>query len=241
MDTNEQEPVGGEGATSPELDTSQDIAQPTESDDSVSDGNTAEVEEAPQLLAGKYKTPEELEKGYQELQSKLGEVGQKSELVNLLEKQTGMNASQIKDYLANQQNEQLMQQYNSNPVPYLANELAAVKSQLALQAEEKELDMFLSSDEGKPYSEFKDKILKLGLNSERDKPYADIAREWFGTARAQGQQDAYKKIETKKMTHATSTSRTAPKGKMTAEDMDKMTAAELEAILPHADISNRPY
>jgi hypothetical protein len=173
MDTIEtNEPVGVEGATSPQ-DTSSDDTQPTESADSVSDGNVAEVDEAPQLLAGKYKSPEELEKAYTELQSKLGEVGQKSELVNLLEKQTGMNASQIKDYLSNQQNEQLMQQYNSNPVPYLANELAAVKSQLALQAEEKELDKFLSSDEGQPYQANRDKILKLGLGSEKDKPYPD--------------------------------------------------------------------
>jgi hypothetical protein len=43
------------------------------------------------------------------------------------------------------------------------------------------------------------------------------------------------------MTQATSTSRTAPKGKLTDEDMDRMTAAELEAILPQADTSQRLY
>jgi hypothetical protein len=236
MDTNEQVPDGGQDVSSSQ-DTTQDIAQPTESEEIVDGNQSEEVGEAPELLAGKYKNPQELEKAYNELQGKLGEQGQKAELVNLLEKQTGMNAQQIKDYLANQQQEQLMQQYQNNPVPYLAKELADVKSQLALQTEEKELNKFLSSEEGKPYQAFKDKILNLGLNSERDKPYDEIAREWFGQAIATGQQSAYKKIETKQMTQATGVSQAAPKGKITLEDMQTMSAEELEAILPKANIS----
>ena len=240
MDTiNETEPVGSDGATS-SPDTSSVDTQPTESLDSVSDGNTEEVGEAPELLAGKYKSPEELEKAYQNLESKLGEVGQKSELVNLLEQQTGMNANQIKDYLANQQYEQQMAQYQDNPVPYLAGELQQLKNQLAFQKEEVQLDKFLSSEEGKPYQDFKDKILKA-RQIEPGKDYGDIAREWVGQARAQGQQDAYKKIDTKVMTQTTGVSQQAPKGKLTEEDMAMMSVAELEAILPHADTSNRLY
>lgn len=244
MDTNEQVPVGGEDVSSSQ-DTTQDIAQPTESEEFV-DGNQSEEEgEAPTLLAGKYKSPEELEKAYTELQSKLGEVGQKSELVNLLEKQTGMNAQQIKEALAQQQQAQLMQQYQENPGGMALAEVQHLKQQLALQNEEKELDSFLNSEEGRPYQEFKDKIFKLGLNLEKDKSYADIAQEYFGQARAQGQQDAYKKIDTKVKTQATGVSQAAPKGKLTLADLDAMPLEEriktMEAIFPHADTSNRPY
>ena len=240
MDTIEtNEPVGVEGATSSQ-DTSSNDTQPTESTDSVSDSNVEEVEEAPELLAGKYRTQEELIKAHQELEKKLGEQGQKAELANLLEKQTGMNASQIKEFLSRQQQEQLMQQYQNNPVPYLAGEVEALKSQIALQNEEKELNAFLSSEEGKPYADFKDKIFNLGLNLEKDKSYAEIAKEYFGQSRAQGQQDAYKKIEKKIMTQATG-AKSAPQKRFTAEDMANMSSSELEAILPHADTSHRPY
>ncbi len=241
-DTNEREPVEGEGATSP-ADTSTDVTRPAESAEPVSDGTEAEeAGEASTLLAGKYKSPEELEKAYTELQSKLGEVGQKAEIANLLEKSTGMNAQQIKDYLAQQEYakyEQEQQQVQANPGLAAYQEVQQLKSQIALQREEQELNSFLSSEEGKPYTEFKDKILKLGLNLEKDKSYADIAKEYFGQARAQGQQDAYKKIDTKQMTRTTSASQAAPKSSLTEEDMDKMTATELEQVLPWADISHR--
>jgi len=78
-------------------------------------------------------------------------------------------------------------------------------------------------------------------NVKPEKSYADIANEYFGSARAQGQQDAYKKIDTKIMTQATGASQAPPKGKFTEEDMERMSVAELEAILPHADTSNRLY
>jgi hypothetical protein len=236
MDTNEPtlEPVEGEGATSA-TDTSDNVAQPAESTDSVSDGDVAEAESA--LLAGKYKTPEELERGYKELESKLGQHDETRELAKMLEEQTGMSASQIRDYIAQQKQQQLVQQYRANPEMYNAQKIQELEAKIALQNEERELDKFLG--ENPEYTPHKDKILKLGLNLERDKPYADIAREYFGQARAQGQQDAYKKIETKKQTQATGVSQTPPGGKLTPEDMDRMTAAELEAILPWADTSNR--
>ena len=66
MDTNEQTPDGGQDVSSSQ-DTVADVAQPTQTEEVV-DGNQSEEEvEAPQLLAGKYKTPQELEKAYQEL------------------------------------------------------------------------------------------------------------------------------------------------------------------------------
>jgi hypothetical protein len=229
MDTIENEtPVGSDGATS-SPDTASVDTQPAESSDSVSDGIEEDAVEAP-LLAGKYKTQEELIKAHQELEHKLGEQGQKAELVNLLEKQTGMNASQIKSYLANQQQEQLMQQYQNNPVPYLANEVQQLKSQIALQTEQQELDKFLSSEEGKPYQPFKEKIFNLGLKLETGKPYADIAREYFGESRAQGQKDAYKKIETKQMTQSSGV-KTAPQKSISLDDLRAMSPSERIAAM----------
>ena len=241
MDTIENtEPVGEEDVTS-SPDTSADDTQPSESTDSVDGGEVAEEGQPEVLLAGKYKTPEELEKAYSELQSKFGEVGQKAEVANLLEKQTGMNAQQIKDHIFRQQQAQAQQQIQENPLGYVHAELQQLKNQNALMKEEAELDKFLSSEEGKPYAANRDKIFQLGLNLEKDKSYADIAKEWFGETRAQGQQDAYRKIERKEGTQATGASQAAPKGRLTPEDMDNMTAAEMEAVIPHADISDRLY
>ena len=240
MDTNELEPVGGQDVSSSQ-DTSEIIAQPTESEEVVDGNQSEEVEEAPELLAGKYKTQEDLIKAHQELEKKLGEQSQKAELANLLEKNTGMNANQIKDYLAQQQQAQFLQQQQDNPVGYLMQKQQQLEAQLALQTEERELEKFLSSEEGKPYEGFKDKILNLGLNLEKDKTYGEIAKEYFGNARAQGQQDAYKKIDKKIMTQSTGVSQTPSKGRFTEADMEKMSAAELEAILPHADTSERMY
>ena len=233
MDTIEQEsPVGSDGAT-PSPDTESIDTQPTESTDFVSDGEVEEVDEAPTLLAGKYKSPEELEKAYLEIQKTVGQVSQKAELANRLEKTTGMTAQQIEDYLTNQEYAQYQQQVQGNPGLAAYQEVQSLKGQIALQNEEKELDTFLQSEEGKPYQAFKDKILKLGLNLEKDKPYEDIAREYFGESRAQGQQDAYKKIEKKVMTQSSGV-KSAPQKRFSIDDMRGMTSAEMEAILPHA-------
>lgn len=237
MDTiNEQEPVGTEEFTA-SPDTSESDTQPEEtSEESTANGEeSGEAEVA--LLAGKYKTAEELEKAYSELQGKLGEQSQKAELANILEKQTGMNAQQIAEYIRQQEQAQLQQKIAENPAGYALEEVQQLKAQLALKEEQAELDSFIA---GNPeYAPFKDKILNLGLNLERDKSYQEIAVEYFGQARAQGQQDAYKKIETKVNNQATGASQAAPKSKLTLEDLSSMSASELEAILPHADISNR--
>lgn len=226
MDTIEtNEPVGGQDVSSSQ-DTSSDNAQPIENEEGVDDTQSSEVGEASGLLAGKYKTPQELEKAYQELQSKLGEQGQKAELANLIEKQTGMNHQQIKEMLARQEQQRMEQAIQDNPGLAAFQEVQSLKSQLALQAEEKELDSFLQSEEGKPYVNFRDKILNLGLKLETDKTFADIAKDYFGQSRAQGQQDAYKKIETKKMTQATSTSQGVSKDKVGYEALKDLPLSE---------------
>jgi hypothetical protein len=232
-------PVGEEDVTS-SPDTASADTQPAESMDSVDGGEVVEAGEPEVLLAGKYKTPEELEKAYSELESKFGEVGQKAEIANLLEKQTGMNPQQIKEYISRQQQAQQQQQIQENPLGYVGAKVQQLENQIALQAEEKELDKYLSSEEGKPYAPFREKILNLGLKLETNKPYNEIAKEYFGESRAQGQQDAYKKIEVKKNTQATGT-RSAAQKKFGLEDMQNMSSAELEQILPHAENYNRPY
>jgi hypothetical protein len=240
MDTIENEaPVGEAGATASPDTASQDTQTAEVTEETVSDGD-AETQAEEALLAGKYKSPQELEKAYKELESKLGETGQKAELVNLLEKNTGMTAQQIKDAIANQEKQRLNQEYQSNPQAYTLSKVQELEGKLALQAEERELDKFLQSEEGKAYESFRDKILNLGLKLETGKTYAEIAKEYFGESRAQGQKDAYKKIETKKNTQATG-AMSQPKRKLTEEDMDNMTAAELEKVLPWADTSNRLY
>jgi len=234
MDTNEQEPVG-EAEFTPSIDTSTDITQPEESGEVATEQEESGEAEVT-LLAGKYKTPGELEKAYSELQGKLGEQSQKAELANILEKQTGMNAQQIRDYLSRQEQAQLEQRIANDPSGYALQEVQNLKAQLALKEEQAELGQFLS--ENPEYAPFKDKILNLGLNLERDKSYADIANEYFGQARAQGQQDAYKRIETKTQSQTTGV-KSAPNRTLTEDDFKNMSVAEMEAILPHADTSNR--
>jgi len=235
MDTIEQEsPVGSDGATS-SPDTESTDTQPTESTDSVSDGEVEEVDEAPTLLAGKYKSPEELEKAYLEIQKTVGQVSQKAELANRLEKTTGMTAQQIEDYLTNQEYAQYQQQVQGNPGLAAYQEVQNLKGQIALQNEINLLNEALNSEEGKPYQQFRDRIQEAAFNmpSMKNKPYLDIARELFGNAIAQGQQDAYKKIEKKVMTQSSGV-KSAPQKRFSIDDMRGMTSAEMEAILPHA-------
>ena len=242
MDTIEQSaaPVGGEDVTSSQDTVAQvdtQTAQPTDTSvDGATQGQAGEAQET--LLAGKYKSPEELAKAYKELESKLGETGRKAALANKLEEATGMDAQQIEAFLERQAEERLQQEIQTNPAAFAIKEVQSLKQQLALAEEEKALDGFLQQNP--EYAPYKDKIFKLALSSEQDKSYEEIANEWFGQARAQGQTDAYKKIETKKMSQPTSVT-SAPRRQYSEEDLKNLSSAELEAILPHADISHRLY
>jgi len=237
MDTNENsEPVGGADVTASQDTSQENITQPVEETTEATNESEVVEETEKAKLAGKYETAEDLEKGYKELESKLGEQGQKSELVNRLEKQTGKSAQEISDFMERQEQEQAQRNIQDNPGMAAYEKVQGLEQQIALQNEEKELDSFIK--ENPQYEPQRDKILKLGLNIERDKPYADIAKEYFGEPIAQGQQDAYKKIDQKQKTQATGVLST-PSKKFTEEDMANMTASELEAILPKADISGR--
>lgn len=240
MDTIEtkEAPVGVEGATSSQDTASQVDTQPAETKPIVSDEKPVEADTA--LLAGKYKSPEELEKAYKELESKLGQRNEHSELVKMLEENTNMTASQIKDYIAQQKEQQLQAQYRANPELYTAQKIQQLESKLALQAEERELDKFL--EKNPEYAPFREDIQEFAfLPKYQEKTYEEIARQKFGKAIAQGQQDAYKKIDTKQKTQATGTSRGEAKRSFTKEDLESMSVDELEKILPHSEAQNRPY
>lgn len=241
-------PVGSDGATFSQ-DNSAIDTQPTETTDSVSDVDVAEVEQAPTPWDNdpkfKGKSPEDVYKAYQEAQKAIGQVSQKAEIANLIEQKYGMTPEQFKAQIEAQEYQQKQQLYANNPLAPIVDEVQALKFQLAqqeakaaLQEEKAELDKFLKDNPD--YEPFKDKILNLGLNLEKDKSYEEIATEYFGNARAQGQQDAYKKIDTKRNTQATG-AKSAPQKRFSDEDIENMSAAEYEALIPHADLSNRLY
>ena len=96
MDTIEEpvEPAGSDDVTS-SPDTSVADTQPSETSENVDgatdvDGGTPEV-----LLAGKYKSPEDLEKAYKELEGKLGTLGQKASVADLIQEKYGMTPDQF--------------------------------------------------------------------------------------------------------------------------------------------------
>lgn len=238
MDTIEQDaPVGVEGATSSQ-DTASDDTQPVESENSVSDGVSEETVEAPTLLAGKYKNQEELIKAHQELEHKLGEQGQKAELVNLLEKKTGMSQQQIKDALIQQEYQEQQQRYANNPLAPVLDKVANLEQKLLVKEQQEaltevksELNDYIKANPA--YETHQEQILKLaltpgiGFNPETGETASmdDIATEYFGKARAQGQQDAYKKIETKQMTQSSGV-KTAPKKSMSIDELRNMPPSE---------------
>jgi len=218
-----------------------DEAETTETE--AESGESSYPWEADEKFKGK--TPDDIFRSYKELEKAQGSLGQKAEIANLLEEKFGVTPEQLKAQIAQQETAQKKQRYADNPLAPVIDEVQELKQivqnqehEKALANEEKELDSFLADNPD--YQPYRDKILKLGLTSEQDKPFDEIAREWFGESRAQGQQDAYKKIDTKKMTQATG-AQSAPQRKFTEEELNNMTSEELEAILPHADTSHRPY
>lgn len=239
MDTIEEpmEPAGSDDVTS-SPDTSVADTQPSEVSENVDGGTEADGGTPETLLAGKYKSPEDLEKAYKDLESKLGTLGQRAKVADLIQEKYGMTPDQFQATLDAEEQARLEQEYATNPGGAALREVQNLKQELALRDEEKELDSFLSKNP--EYAPQRDKILKLGLNLEKDKTYEEIAREYFGTTRAQGQQDAYKKIDAKKMTQMTGTV-SAPTKRLSDSDLAEMSSSEMEKFLPHADTSHRPY
>jgi hypothetical protein len=244
MDTLEQElePAGSDDVTS-SPDTSVTETQTVDPSVTTDDGTPGNTEAPEVKYAGKYTSPEELEKGYKELESKLGTVGPKAAIADLIQEQYGMTPEQFRAVLAQEKQQKDQALYQANPGAFAVQKVQDLENRLAYTEEKGKLDAFVTANP--EYAPFKDQIFDLGLhlyNGEvrEDKSYEQIAKEMFGEAMAKGQQGAYKKIETKKMTQPTST-QSQPAKRLSEQDFDNMSAAEMEKVLPWADTSYRPY
>lgn len=246
MDTIEtQAPVGSDDVTSSPDTATVDTQTPTpaQSVDGASadqaGGNASES-----LLAGKYKTPEELANAYTNLESKLGELGPKAALADELQEKYGVTPDQLRAQMQALEIQQRQERYANDPLAPLVDEVQSLKQTIQQQQAEKaeiqlksEVDSFLK---GNPeYEAHKEQILKLaqtpGIGYDKATgqdlgSIGDIAQEYFGTARAQGQQDAYNKIEVKKNTQATGVAST-PQKEFGLEDFSTMSASEMKAVL----------
>jgi len=230
------EPVGSDGATS-SPDTSSSDTQTAEPTESVSDGQGADAGQTETLLAGKYKNVEDLEKAHKELEGKLGQLGPRAKVADLIQEKYGMTPEQFQATIDAEEEARMAQAIQQKPGLAAYQKVQEIQQQLALKEEEGKLNSFLA--ENPAYVPFKDILFNLYLNVEKDKELGDIATDYFGQAIAKGQQDAYKKIEVKQKTQATGVS-SVPKRQISVEDMKNMSSAELEALLPHADVSQRP-
>lgn len=242
-------PVGEAGATASPDNTTIDT-QPVEAEASVSDGAIAETvttsapwESDPRF---KGKTPEEMYAIVQEADKYKGELGRKAKAFDLIGQKTGLTPEQLEAQMAQMELQAQQERYANDPIAPVMDKVSYLEAKIQAQEQEKanialenEVNSFVQ--ENQAYANSRDKILKLvktpgiGFDPVTGNDLgsvADIAREWIGETRAQGQQDAYKKIETKIMTQATPV-RSVPSKTFTLEDMQKMSVAELEAILPH--------
>lgn len=195
----------------------------------------------------KGKAPEDIYKAYKEAEKLTGQLSQKAQIANLIEEKYGVTPERLKAQIEQQELEAQRQRYADNPLAPIVDEVHNLKQQLEAQSQEKalmqvesELDSFIK--ENPAYEGQRDKIKKLALTpgigydpetGEDIATFDDIAREYFGEVRAQGQQDAYNKIETKILTQTTGAS-SSPQRKFSPEDMKNMSAREMEAILPRA-------
>ena len=225
--------------------------QPVETGQSVDGTNPEEAGQASNPWDNdpkfKGKSPDDIYKAYTEAEKLNGQLSQKAQIANLIQEKYGITPEQLKSQIEQQEKQRKQEIYANNPLAPLVDKVAELENYKQQQEAEKalanvnnELDGFIKSNPG--YEAHREKILKLVLtpgigfdpNTGTEKSIEEIANEWVGTVRAQGQQDAYKKIETKQMTQTTSVSKGAPKGKITLEELRKMSAAEQAAILPHA-------
>jgi len=258
MDNIEQSssPLGEADVTASQGQLDATDTQPTETEEVVDGNESAEVETASNPWDNdpkfKGKAPEDIYKAYKEAEKLTGQLSQKAQIANLIEEKYGVSPDQLKAQIEQQEYQRKQQLYANNPLAPVLDKVQALEQRVAQQdrekamaSVEKDIDGFLKSNPA--YEKQRELIKELALTpgigfdpeTSDETPIDDIARKYFGEARAQGQQDAYKKIDTKNMTRTTSVSQAAPKSRITDEDMEKMTASELEAILPWADTSNR--
>ncbi len=180
----------------------------------------------------KGKTPEEMFEIVREADKYKGELGQKAKVADMLSKQFGLTPERMEQIAQERAQAAHQQHIAENPVAAVYSEMQQLKTQLQVKEEETKLDQFLAT---KPqYSEFREEIKNLGFSVDRDKSWDQVAEKYFGRAIVKGQENAYRQMDVKQKTQATGVSRGDIKPSVTLEDMQNMTSAELEAILPKA-------
>lgn len=194
----------------------------------------------------KGKNPDEMYKIVSEADKYKGQLSQKAKLADALSEKYGLTPEKMEQIMSQEELAAKQAQYDKDPNLPLKEELDSVKRQIeeqkiqsVVQQEDLKLEKYINDNP--EYETFKDDIRRLGYTIERDSDWPQIAEKYFGKAIVAGQESAYRKMGVKQSTQAAGVSKAAPKGKLTPEDMENMTVAEMEAILPHADVSNRPY
>lgn len=190
----------------------------------------------------KDKTPEQMYEIVQEADRYKGALSQKAKVADALSQQFGLTPERMAEIVQERAEAARRKQIESNPVGAVYDELQQVKQQLAerdQQAEIREADMELDKylTENPSFAQFREQGRKLGFTVDRDKTWDQIFNSYFGQAIVAGQENAYNKIDIKQKTQATGVSRGEVKTSLTTEDLQKMTVAELKAVLPKA---NRP-
>lgn len=177
----------------------------------------------------KGKSPEEMFKIVQEADRYKGELGQKAKVADMLSQQFGLTPERMEQIAHERAMSQRQQQIANDPVAAVYDKVQQLETQLQVKEEENKLNAFLSANP--QYADFADEIKDLGFSVDRDKSWEQIAEKYFGRAIQKGQESAYKQINIKQNTQATGVSRGDIKPSVTLEDMQNMTAAELEAVL----------
>lgn len=234
------EPTGVEDVT-PSLDNSATDTQPTNTE-------TVATESAEEGIASnpwdndprfKGKTSEDIFKAYREIEKSNGQLSQKAQIANLLEEKYGVTPDQLKAQIEQQELQQKQELYANNPLAPLMDEVSELKAykqaqeaEKALAGVNKELDSFIKENPG--YEAHRDKILKLALTPGigydpqlgSETAISDIANEWIGSIRAQGQQDAATKIEAKILNKPTGASKSDQKQKVGYEALKDLPLSE---------------
>jgi len=180
----------------------------------------------------KGKTPEQMFEIVREADRYKGELGQKAKVADMLSREFGLTPERMEQIVQERMNSSRQKEIQQNPIAAVYGKVQALENELRMKDEEAKLNEVLST---KPeLQEFRDEIINMGFSSHRDKTWGQIANI-FEKAIAKGQEHAYHQTDIKQKTQATGVSRGGQKESVTLEDMQRMTAAELEAILPKAN------
>lgn len=177
----------------------------------------------------KGKTPDQMYEIVREADKYKGQLSQKAKVADMLSQQFGLTPERMEEIAQQRAYDAQQQQIQADPISAVYNELQEVKTQLVIKEEDSKLNSFLA--EQPQYADFREEIKNLGFTVDRDKTWAEIADKYFGRAIVKGQEAAYKQLNVKQNTQATSVSRGDINRSVTLDEMQNMSAAELEAIL----------